>query len=261
MSENKRKNVTLSEICCQCLKTIQDVAYATAYTIFCAQDSRMVQQRIRKISPKVQQEGDWLRIRVHGMGLVFSIRDEAIALYKPIIQEFQCFGSAVRILGVYENYISKIVELSCQCIPGEMDKFNSDHRKLFKNKRSLSIQNFWSDKLGRGIDFFQEVFGWNPQPKYRPALRLMFHIRNLTVHNASIADQKLCQLASNQHIELIGTFKVGDRVPWNLGTNLELQHLVIGILSEADPYIAHKLDLPTLQKRAFWREDSQNSVR
>lgn len=261
MHENQREDVRLSEICCQCLKTIQDVAYANAYTLFCLLHSKPVQETIRKISPQVKKEGDWLRIRFDGMGLIFSIRDEAIELYKPIIQEFQCFGSAVRILGAYENYIGRIVELSRQRMPGEMDKFESDHRKLFKNIKSLNIQNFWSDKLGRGIDFFEEVFGWDPPPKYRPALRLMFHSRNLAVHNESIADQKLCRLTGNQHIELVGTFKVGDRAPWNLGTNLQLQHLVIDILSQADPYIAHKLELPTLQKRAFWHADSENNVK
>lgn len=255
MYEDKRRNVRLSEICCQCLKAIQDVAYTNAYTIFCSRDSKMVQERIRNISPKVQEEGDWVRIRFHGMGLIFSIRDEAIELYKPIIEEFQSFGSAVKILGVYEHYINRIVELSYQHIPGEMNKFESDHRKLIRSRKS-----FWSDKLGRGIDFFQEIFGWNPLPKYRPALQLMFHLRNLAVHNASIADQRLCQLASNQYVELIGALKVGDRVAWNLGTNLELQHLAIDILSEADPYIAHKLELPTLQKRAFWRADSENTL-
>jgi len=251
MKNDERQDVVLSEICCQCLKDIQDVSYALAYTLLYLRDYQALQKRFRSISPKVQEEGDWVRIRFEGMAIAFSISDEAIKFYRPIIQEFQCFGSAVRILGVYESYVRRIVELSNQRIPNEMDKFRSDHNKLIRNDKS-----FWNDKLGRGINFLQEVFGWNPSPKYRPGLQLMFHIRNLTVHNAGIADQRLCQLANNPHVELIGKLKVGDKVSWNLGTVLQLQHLVITILTNADPYVANKLKLPTLKKRAFWREDN-----
>ena len=111
-------------------------------------------------------------------------------------------------------------------------------------------------KLGRGIDFFQEVFGWSPLPSYRLGLQLMFHLRNVTVHNNGIADDRLCQLAKNPHIECIGKLKVRDKVSWNLGTVLQLQHLVIATLSEVDPYIAQKLELPILKKQAFWHEDN-----
>ncbi len=256
MCENIRQEIELSKICCQCLKTIQDVSYANAYTVFSLKSSKLLQEGIRRISPEVQREGDWLRIGFEGMKVAFSISDKALELYKPIIMENICFGSAVRILGTYENYIRRIVELSYQHIPRRLDKFESDHKKLIR-----SIKSFWSEKLGRGIDFFQEVFDWNPRPKYRPGLQLMFHLRNLAVHNAGIADQKLCQLASNRYVDLVGTFNVGKRVPWNLGTNLQLQHLVIGVLSEVDPCIAYKLELPTFQKQPFWHVDTENSVR
>ena len=254
MKNGERQDIVLSEICCQYLKDIQDVSYALAYTLLYLRDYKALQRRFRSISPKVQEEGDWVRIRFEGMAVAFSIRDEAIEFYRQAIYEFQCFGSAVRIISIYENYVRRIVEIASQRIPDEINTFKNNHNKLIRTNSS-----FWSDKLGRGIDFFREVFGWNPLPSYRPGLQLMFHLRNVTVHNNGVVDDKLCQLVKNPHIECIGKLKVGDKVPWNLGTVLQLQHLVINVLTDSDKNIVSKLNLPTLKRQPFWRVDTLNT--
>jgi len=251
MKKDNRQDVILSEICCQRLKEIQDVSYALAYSLLYLREYQVLQKRFRSISPKVQEEGDWVRLRFEGMAVAFSISDDAINIYRPIIYEFLCFSSAVRTLSIYENYIRSIVEISEKWIPDKINKFRSTH-----NIPSRSKKRFWSEESGRGIDFLQEVFSWNPLPSYRPGLQLMFHLRNLTVHNNGIADDRLCQLATNPYIECVGKFKVGGQVSWNFGTYLELQRLVIAILTDADPYIVDKMKLPTLKKRPFWRVDN-----
>jgi len=251
MNDNKRQDVELSEICCQSLKDIQDVSYALGYTLLYLRDYKALQKRFRSISPKVQDEGDWVRIRFEGMGVAFSISDDAMKFYRQIIYEFQCFGSAVRMISIYENYIRRLVEISNQRIPDEINKFREAHKKRIRTDSS-----FWSDKLGRGINFLQEVFGWNPLPSYRPGLQLMFHLRNLTVHNNGIADGKLCQLVKNPHIECIGKFEVGDKVSWNLGTVLQLQHLAIAVLTDVDLSIVNKFNLPTRKQRPFWHTNN-----
>jgi len=258
MKKDERQEIVLSEICCQYIKDIQDVAYALAYALLSLREYRAIQQRFRSISPQVQKEGDWLRIRFEGMAVSLSISDGAINLYKPIIQEFQCFGSAVRILSIYENYVRKIVEISEQRIPDEMHQFRGTHN--IRTRSARTVGRFWSYELGRGIDFLKEVFNWNPLPSYRPALKLMFHLRNLAVHNNGIADDRLCQLAINPHIERIGKLKAGGKVSWNFGTYLQLQHLVIAVLTDADPYIVNKLKLPTLKQRPFWRVDNTLNI-
>ena len=209
-NDERRQDVVLSEICCQCLKDIQDVSYALGYTLLYLRDYQALQKRFRSISPKVQKEGDWVRLRFEGRAVAFSISDDAIKIYGPIIYEFQCFSSAVRTLSIYENYIRRIVEISEERIPDKINNFRSTH-----NIRSRAKKRFWSDESGRGIDFLHEVFGWNSLPSYRPGLQLMFHLRNLAVHNNGIADDRLCQLTKNPHIECIGKFKVGGQI-WKL---------------------------------------------
>ena len=254
MKKDERQDIVLSEICCQCLKGIQDVYYALVYGLLSLREYRVMQERFRNISPQIQTEGDWLRIRYEGMGVAFSISDDAINLYKPIIQEFQCFGSAVRVLSMYENYIKRIVEIADHQIPDKMIRFRSIHN--IRSGRTTAIKSFWSNELGRGIDFLQEVFGWNPSPHYKPGLKLWFHLRNLTVHNNGIADDKLCQLARNPHIESVGNIKAGDKASWNIGNTLQLPQFIILILTDADPYVFNNLNLPTRKQQPFWRVDN-----
>lgn len=253
MYEDKRPLISLSQDCWQCLKVIQDMGYANSFVFLLSEHMKQVQEVIRNRLPDIQ--GDWLRLRYEGKILTFSLSDQAIAHYKPTIQEFSCFGSAIKIFGAYEQYLRRIVEVSEQDIPQEMTKFRNTHKKSIRR-----INDLWADKLGRGIDFLHEVFGWNPDPGYRPALRFMFELRNIAVHNAGIANQRLCNLGNNQYIQIKGKFKVGDDVSWNLDMVLQLQHLIISVISEADSYITPKIRLPIIQQRAFWYEDSESNV-
>ena len=107
--EDKRPFISLSEQCWECLDTIKDVGYANTYTFFWSDQLKLIQQVIRKIAPDIK--GDWMRFKYEDKTVTFSLSDEAINSYKPKIQEFSSFGSAVRMLGAYEDYIRKIVEI------------------------------------------------------------------------------------------------------------------------------------------------------
>jgi len=245
MYEDKQSAVSLSKDCWQCLQVIQDVGYAYSYIFFWSSDLKIVQEAIRKIVQDIQ--GDYFKLDYEGNTVTFSLSDEAISHYRPNIQEFSSLGSAVKILGAYENYIRAIVSLSDEIIPEDMNKFKSDHEKLVRN-----VDGFWSHKLGRGIDFSSELFGWKPNPAYKPRLQFMFRLRNIVVHNRGIADKTLCQLANNQYVHAEGKLRVGDSVSWNFLTYLQLNSLVIRILPEVDPYISSKLGLTTIERPAFW---------
>lgn len=252
MHEAKRPLMWLSQDCWQCLKIIQDVGYANNFVFLLSKYMKQVQEAIRNRLPDIRD--DWLRIVYEGKTLTFSLSDDAILHYKPRIQEFSCFGSAVKILGAYENYLRRIVEVSDRDIPKDMSKFRSEHKKSIR-----SVKDFWADKLGRGIDFLHEVFGWNPHPSYRPSLRLMFELRNIAVHNAGIVNQKLCNLANDQYIEVVGKLRVGDNASWNLSMVLQLEHLIISVVSEADRNITPKIRLPIIEQRAFWDDNGGNN--
>ena len=252
MYEDKRPLMWLSQDCWQCLKIIQDMGYANTFVFLLSKYMKQVQEAVRTGLPDIQ--GDWLRMRYEGKTLTFSLSDEAILHYKPRIQEFSCFGSAVKILGAYENYLRRIIEASDQDIPQEMSTFRSNH-----NKSIRQVKDFWGDKLGRGVDFLHEVFGWNPHPSYRPALRFMFELRNIAVHNSGRANQRLCSLANDQHIHVTGTLKVGDNVPWSLSTVLQLEHHIISVVSEADRHITPRVRLPIVEQKAFWYDDGRTN--
>src|SRR3972149_4436246 len=99
--------IKLSQQCWDCLNRIQDVSYANAYTFFWSEQLELVQQGIRNIAPDIK--GDWLRFEYEGKSITFSLSNEAIMNYRPKIQEFSSFGSAVTMLGSYEDFVRKIV--------------------------------------------------------------------------------------------------------------------------------------------------------
>lgn len=251
MYEDKRPAIKLSKECWNCLDILKDISYANAYTFFWADQIKLVQQGIRKIAPDIKE--DWLRFRYEGKTVTFSLSDEAIIGYKPKIQEFSSFGSGVKMLGAYENYVRRIVEISYQAIPQEMDKFKSSHGKDISDSKS-----FIKHEVGRGVDFFSEIFGYTPHPSYRPSLQFMFQLRNVAVHNSGIADQRLCAAANNRYVNIEGKLKIGDIVKWNLSISLQLHHLLISILSEVDPHIYPALKLPVIEKQAYWYLDDKN---
>lgn len=250
MYEDKRPTIKLSKECWDCLDILKDVSYTNAYTFFWADQIKLVQQGIRKIVPDIK--GDWLRFKYEGKTVSFSLSEEAIVEYKPKIQEFSSFGSGVKMLGAYENYVRRMIEISYEVIPQKMDKFKSNHKKDISNTKS-----FIKHEVGRGVDFFSEVFGYTPHLSYRPSLQFIFHLRNVAVHNAGIVDQKLCDAANNKHVNIAGKLKIGDTVKWNLSISLQLQHLLTSILSKVDPNIYTTLKLPVIEKQAHWYLDDR----
>jgi hypothetical protein len=251
MYEDKRPTIKLSKECWDCLDVLKDISYANAYTFFWADQIKLIQQGIRKIIPDIN--GDLLRFRYEGKTITFSLSDEAIIGYKPKIQEFSSFGSVVKMLGAYENYVRRIVEISYQFIPKEMKNFKSNHRKDIRNTKS-----FIKHEVGRGVDFFSEVFGYTPHLSYRPSLQFIFQLRNVAVHNSCIADQRLCDAANNKYVNIEGKLKIGDTVKLNLSSSLQLHHLLTSILSEVDPHIYPTLKLPVIEKQAYWYLDDEN---
>lgn len=250
MYEDKRKTIKLSKECWDCLDILKDVSYANAYTFFWAENIKLVQQDIRKIVPDIKD--DWLRFRYEGKTITFSLSDRSIIGYKPKIQEFSSFGSGVKMLGAYENYIRKIVEISHQVIPQEMAKFKNNHKDISDTK------SFIKHKVGRGVDFFSEVFGYIPHPSYRPILQFLFELRNVAVHNSGIVDQRLYDTMNNKYVIINEKLKIGDTIKWDLSISLQLYHLLISILSEVDPHIYPTLKLPVIEKQTYWYLDDEN---
>ena len=250
MYETKRPIIKLSKECWDCLDILKDVLYANTYSFFWADQIKLVQQGIRKIAPDIK--GDLLRFRYEGKTVTFSLSDEAIIGYKPKIQEFSSFGSGVKMLGAYENYIRRIVELSYKVIPKEMDEFKSNHRKDIHNPKS-----FIKHEVGRGVDFLSEVFGYTPHTSYRPVLEFIFQLRNVAVHNSGIVDERLCAATNNKYVIIERKLKIGDTVKWDLSISLQLHHLLTSMLSEVDPHIRSVLKLPDIEKQAYWYLDDE----
>lgn len=249
LDKDQRQLIKLSQQCWDCLAIIQAVSYAHAYTFFWSEQLKLVQQGIRKIAPDIRD--DWLRFTYDGKTLTFSLSDQAIIAYRPKIQEFSSFGTAVTMLGSYEDFVRKVVELSYQSIPSAMQVFKNNHKKNI----SRNTNSFVKSQVGRGIDFFQEVFNYNPNQSYRPSLEGFYQLRNVTVHKAGIVDQKLCDALNNPYV-IGATLKVGMRVHWNLSLVLQLHHLLTDILPNVDPFISSKLGLPQIEKQAYWYQDS-----
>lgn len=252
MYRDKRQVVRLSKECWDCLDVIKDVGYSNAYTLFWSDQIKLIQQAIRKIAPEIK--GDWLRFRYEGKTVTFSLSENAIKAYKPKIQEFSSFGSSVRILGAYEVYVKKVVEISDHIIPQRMASFRQKHERYIRN-----VNGFIKHEMGRGIDFFHEVFNYNPHPSYKPSLKFIFQFRNVTVHNSGIADQRLIDAANSPHINITGKLNIGDKVSWNPSLALQLYHLMIDMLTGVDPLICSHLKLIQIEKRAFWYLDAEDA--
>lgn len=252
MYRDKRQVVRLSKECWDYLDVIKDVGYANAYTLFWSDHIKLIQQAIRKNAPSIKD--DWLRRRYEGKTVTFSLSDNAIKAYKPKIQEFSSFGSAVKILGAYEDYVKKVVEISDQVIPQPMMAFRNKNKKYIHNENS-----FISYEVGRGIDFFSEVFSYNPHPSYKPALKFFFQLRNIAVHKSGIADKRLIDAANSSHINIMGQLNIGDKISWNPSLLLQLYHLMIDMLTGVDPLICSDLKLTQIEKRAFWYLEAEDA--
>ncbi len=239
MYEDKRQIIGLSKECWESLEKINDVSYANAFTLFFVQNTKVIDNVIKEIAPSIQD--GLFRFRYEGKLVTFSLSEKTIAEYKPKIHEFSSFGSAVKILGAYEYYLLKMAKISNQRIPERMKIFKDNHGKKFT-----------SPKLGRGIDFFQEVFGFNPNPSYRSSLMFMFELRNIAVHNMNIINPRVYNALKSDDVIIKGNFEIGNVIEWNLSLLLQLVNLITSILSEVDQIISSDLKLPTINKNAYW---------
>lgn len=240
----------LSKECWECLKTLQEVGYVYCFVSFWTMHLPQLQQKLRELAPNIKE--DVLKLtNKDGDEFIFSMSSEALSNYRPVIQELVYFALAVRMISVYEGYISQVVETSYKHIFNEMALFEAKH-KLRDKKGRLYKKRFWSEELGRGIDFLSEIFNWQPNPIYRPALCFLFELRNNTVHNKGIINHKLLKLVSAENTELVGEPKAGERFHWDIQITLELYKLLISVLTEADRYVASKLPLEIIEDRAFW---------
>ena len=251
--EDKRPLVKLSEHCWDCLHAIQDVEYANVYTFFWSEQLKLVQQGIRKIAPDIK--GDWVRFKFEGKTVTFSLSDKAIISYKPKIQGFSSFGSAVRMLGAYEDYVRKIAGLSNALLSSDMKIFKNNH----KNTITKNTNSYVKSGVGRGIDFFQELFKYKPHSSYRPGLEFFYQFRNVSVHNSGIVDERLLDAANNPFISIMGgTLQAGMKVEWNLSLVLQLHHLLTDMLPQVDQLVSLRLGLIQSQKRAWWYLDNDS---
>jgi len=245
--ETERPLVTLSVECWECLDVFLDVMYTTSYAVFLTDHIKLAQKIIRSMAPNIR--GDWLRFRYEGKTLTFSVCDDAIQHYRPRMQEFVSFGAAVRMLGAYESYMRKVGEHAVQVMPEAVDAFEAAH------KCGPGPDRFTGSNVGRGIDLLAEIFGFRPHPSYRPSLGFFYELRNVGVHNASIADERLCNAAKSGYIHVKGMLKVGAPVPWSLSACVQLHHLLTELLQDADPFVWRALGMRTLQKQAYWYLD------
>ena len=240
----------LSKGCWECLQSLQQVGYVVCFVYFWTHNLKHLQGKLRELAPNIKD--DTLKLcNPDGDELTFSMSSEALNHYRPVIQELVYFASAVRMICVYEGYIRQMVLTSYKHMPDVMASFEAKHR-LGDRRGRLDTNIFWGKKLGRGIDFLSEIFSWQPNPMYRPALCFLFELRNNTVHKRGIVDDKLRQLASDDNIELVGELKVGERFQWNSQTTFQLEKLLIRVLTEADRHVASRLPLEIIEDRAFW---------
>jgi len=211
----------------------------------------LVQQAIRTTYPDIK--GDWQRFEFEGKTITFSLSDQAISEYKPKIQEFSSFGSAVRMFGAYESYIRKTVDLTSSILPAEIQSFKKGHKGHITKRND----SFVKSEVGRGIDFFQEVFDYNPDPAYRPSLEFLYQLRNIAVHNSGIVDERLLDAADDPHIIIGGTLTIGMKLDWNLSSVLQLQDLLLNMLPQIDPLVCSKLGLPQIERQAYWYSNAE----
>ena len=100
-------------------------------------------------------------------------------------------------------------------------------------------------KLGRGLALIEDIFEHKFHPSYKPCINFFFELRNVAVHNANMADERLCELAKSGFIRSNGKISCGDNVEWSLSSAHQLNQLVLQILDEVDTVVISSLMLET----------------
>ena len=182
----------------ECMETLKSVFYANNFTHFWVDRAEELQKLMRSKAPKVV--GDWFRYHFEGFTLTFSFSDDAIRRYQPAMREYSSFSTAVKILGIYENYLSQIIKHTLQDLPDAVNNFCNNHKK--EKAKSSNLKSMMSKRLYRGIVLAEEIFGYTPHPSYKPLINFFFELRNIAVHNLNRADEKMCEAAKSEYITL-----------------------------------------------------------
>jgi len=244
----KLEIVQRSSIYWVCLNKIKAVMYANSFTHFWIDRAKELQTLMRTKAPDVVD--DWYRFEFSGFTVTFSLSDDAFRQYQPIVREFSSFGTAVKILGSYENYFQEIIKATINTFPEKVNAFSRQHNT--GNVNPENVKNLMWKKLGRGLSLIEEIFEHSFHPSYKPCINFFFELRNVAVHNANIADEEFCKLAESEYIACGGTIKVGDKVEWSLLTVLQLNQLVVQILDEVDALVIPSLTLETTPGQRHW---------
>jgi hypothetical protein len=249
----KLEIVRRSSIYWTCIEKIKAVMYANNFTHFWIDRAKELQNLMRSKAPDVV--GDWFRFEFTGFTVTFSFSDNAIRQHQPLVREFASFGTAVKILGSYENYFTEIIRKTISRYPEMIGAFSVQHKTGKVNPHN--VKNFMWKKLGRGLTFVEDIFGHSFHPSYKPCINFFFELRNVAVHNANMADEELCKLAESEFIACDGIIKIGDKVEWSLLSVLQLNQLVLQILDEVDAVVCSPLQLETSEGQRHWYYSGQ----
>lgn len=243
--EGHREVIRRSNIYWKNMDVIKQIMYANNYTHFWTDRAKEIQSFMRSKAPGVV--GDWYRFEFEGYTLTFTLSDDAIRQYQPIVREFASFGSAVKILASYENYFQEIIESIISKYAPEVGEFSTKYKI---NK--CEVKNFLWVKLHRGLIIIQEIFGHTFHPSYGPCINFFFELRNVAIHNNNLADEKLCAFACSEFIKTDKPLRVGDRVEWSLSSVFKLHQLVMQILDEVDAVVQTPLKLDLSDGTRHW---------
>jgi hypothetical protein len=244
----KLEVVQRSHIYWECVSKIKEVMYANNFSHFWIDRASELQKLMRTKAPGVVD--DWYRYDFSGFTFTFSFSDDAIRQYQPIVREFSSFGTAVKILGSYENYFSEIIRQTIIRYQNKVESFSKQHKTGKVDSRN--VKNFMWKKLGRGLSFIEEIFEHKFHSSYNPCISFFFELRNVAVHNSNIADEQLCELAKSEFIKSNKQIKAGDKVEWSLSSVLQLNQLALQILDEVDAVIIPSLMLETKAGNRYW---------
>jgi len=232
----------------ECMEVLKSVFYANNFTHFWVDRAEELQKLMRSKAPDIVR--DWYRYQIDKFTLTFSFSDDAIHQYQPIMREFSSFGAAVKILGIYENYFRIVIEKTRDALPDLVNNFCANHKK--ENAKSNNVKSMMSKALYRGIVFAEEIFQYKPHISYKPCINFFFEMRNITVHNLNKADEKMCEAAKSEFINLNKELRIGDTVEWSLLPVLQLNQFILKILNEVDTVVCTQLHLKTMQGKVYW---------
>lgn len=234
------QQVTLSNEAWECIDTINEAMNSAHITIFLSDQMKRTQCHIMDTTPDISGDA---RFRVKyddGAVFAFSLSDNDMQKYQPLLHLSICFGVAVKILGAHEAYARKIILHAETARKTNLDCFKKKHK---------TRDPF---KIGRGLDFFEEVLGCQmPSNVCKPMLHFFFEMRNVAVHNLSRANARLCEAAKSEYIKG-DPIKEGDLVEWSIDDLNQLHGLMLWLIPSIDRSASSALGLSQMTKVQPW---------